>query len=164
MLPIPRPIIRRHFTNSILNRHIRRLNNPRNPILTTTANTRTIPAPAVLAHIEAAATASANTHSIPSIRVRHLVSVVRSGVQLRPVARKSLRARESPARAAGAGGVAGGFAVGCAEETGEVSAGDGFHGGAAGGDHGDVDFDGGAAEADVVGWVEVDFVGEKGLG
>lgn len=54
--------------------------------------------------------------------------------------------------------------MGGTEETGQVSTGDGFHGRTAGGDYGDVDFDGGAGEADVVGWVEVDGVGEEGLG
>lgn len=165
MLAIPGSIIR---CRGVLHRDVSCFQNTSNPILTPTADTWTIPATAVLAHIEAPAIRPTNVHGIPTIcptiRVRHFVSVVGVGVQLRLVAGEQLRSWESPPRAAGAGAVAGGFAVGGSKETGEVSAGDGFHRGTAGGNDSDVDFDGRAGEADVVGWVGVGGVGEEGLG
>lgn len=168
MLSVPRSIIRRPSTNVILDRHIGGLDDTRNAILTATADTGTISTTAILAHIEAAAIMT-DIHSMSAIGVRHLVSIIRVRVQLRLVlrlvGRKQLRSGESTARTAtGAGAVAGVLTAGGAEQTGEVSSGDGLHGRAAGGDHSDVDFDSGTAEANVPGWIGIHGFGKEALG
>lgn len=86
MLAIPGSIIWRHFPNGILDGDVGSLHNTSNPILTTAANTRTVPAAAILAHVEAPAVGPTNIHGIAAFRVCHFVSVVRVGAQLRLVA------------------------------------------------------------------------------
>jgi hypothetical protein len=81
MLSVPRSVIGRPSTIIILDRHIGSLDNTRNTILTATADTGTITATTIFAHIEAA-DIMADIHSISATGVRHLVSIVRIRVQL----------------------------------------------------------------------------------